>query len=89
MLLPPPRTEPMIFRSRRSVAYRQSFTGKDPTINIKYSVPERVARIQRFLTWHQIRFVSGTWWIVLIPNKDEVGVWPLSRRTTRDKVIVA
>jgi hypothetical protein len=55
---------------------RNPFTSKDPTINIKYSVPEWVARIQRLLTWHRVGLVSGTMWVVRIPDKGNVDVSP-------------
>jgi len=55
---------------------RNPFTGKDPTINIKYSFPEWVARIQRLLAWHRIGLASGTMWVVCIPDTGEVELWP-------------
>jgi hypothetical protein len=55
---------------------RNPFTRKAPIIDIKYTVPEWVARIQRLLTWHQVRLVSGTLWIVRIPDKGNVDLWP-------------
>jgi hypothetical protein len=55
---------------------RNPFTDKEPTIQIKYTVPEWVARIQRLLTWHQVRLISGDLWVVCIPAKGEVQVWP-------------
>jgi hypothetical protein len=32
---------------------RNPFTSKDATINIKYTAPQWVARIQRLLGWHK------------------------------------
>jgi hypothetical protein len=55
---------------------RNPFTGKDLTINTKYSVEEWISRIQRLLTWHQVRLLSGTLWVVRIPDQGEVEVWP-------------
>jgi len=55
---------------------RNPFTAKDPTIQIKYTVEEWVSRIQRLLTWHQVRLISGDLWVVRIPEKGEVQVWP-------------
>jgi hypothetical protein len=48
---------------------RNPFTGKDATINTKYSVEEWIARIQRLLTWHQVRLVR-------ILDRGNVDVWP-------------
>ncbi len=55
---------------------RNPFTGKDPTINIKYSAPEWAARIQRLLAWHRVGLASGTTWVVCIPDKGKVELWP-------------
>jgi len=55
---------------------RNPFTSKDPTINIKYSAPDWVARIQRLLAWHRVRLASGTMWVVCIPDKGKVELWP-------------
>jgi len=55
---------------------RNPFTGKNPTINTKYSVEEWIARLQRLLTWHRVGLVGGTMWVVHIPEKGDVQVWP-------------
>ena len=55
---------------------RNPFTGKNPTINTKYSVEEWIARLQRLLSWHRVGVVSGTMWVVHIPEKGDVQVWP-------------
>jgi hypothetical protein len=55
---------------------RNPFTGKAPTINTKYSVEEWIARLQRLLSWHRVGLVSGTMWVVRIPDQGDVEVWP-------------
>ena len=55
---------------------RNPFTGKDPTIDTKYAAEEWIARIQRLLAWHRVQLLSGSLWIVSIPEKGDVTVSP-------------
>lgn len=48
----------------------------DPTINIKYTVQQWVARFQRLLSWHGATLLNGDRWIVNIPCEGSVHVYP-------------
>jgi hypothetical protein len=57
---------------------RNPFTEKDSVIQIGYSVPEWVARIQKLLGWHVMHLAGGDKWIVNIPAEGNVNAWPAS-----------
>lgn len=44
----------------------------DPTINIKYTVQEWVARLQKLLAWHRTHLLNGEIWVVHIPGEGNV-----------------
>jgi hypothetical protein len=46
---------------------RNPFTSKSLTVNIGYTVPQWVSRIQTLLRWHVMHLVDGKKWIVEVP----------------------
>lgn len=64
--------------SSETLHTRNPYREGDPTINIKYTVPEWVARFQRLLSWHCATLLNGDRWIVNIPCEGSVQVFPAS-----------
>jgi hypothetical protein len=48
----------------------------DPTIQVKYTVPEWISRIQCLLSWHQVTLLEGGAWVVNIPAVGPVHTYP-------------
>jgi hypothetical protein len=62
--------------SSEALHTRNPYRDLDPTINIKYTVQEWVARLQRLLSWHCATLLNGDRWIVNIPCEGPVHVYP-------------
>jgi len=54
---------------------RNPYTAKDPMVQIPYTVPECISRIQRLLAWHRVQLIGGALWIVMIPDHGDVQAW--------------
>lgn len=52
------------------------YATKGQAIDLQYSVPEWVARIQRLLSWHRVQLLDGSLWIINIPNQGDIQAWP-------------
>jgi hypothetical protein len=55
---------------------RNPYREGDKTINMKLSVQEWIARIQRLLTWHRTHLLNGEIWVVQIPGEGNVRAYP-------------
>ncbi|MGC3983117.1 MAG: hypothetical protein QM808_17830 [Steroidobacteraceae bacterium] len=44
--------------------------------SFQYSTSQWAGRIQRLLGWHRVQLISGSLWIVNIPNQGDVQTWP-------------
>jgi hypothetical protein len=55
---------------------RNPFTIKPLTVNIGYSVPQWVSRIQTLLGLHVMHLVDGKKWIVEVPGEGQIHVLP-------------
>jgi hypothetical protein len=55
---------------------RNPFTIKPLTVNIGYSVPQWVSRIQTLLGLHVMHLVDGKKWIVEVPGEGQIHVFP-------------
>lgn len=58
------------------------YAARDLAIQIEYTVPDWVARIQRLLTWHRVQLIEGSVWIVKIPDQGEVQTWAAAPNMT-------
>ena len=61
--------------SSEALHTRNPYKEGDPTINIKYTVQEWIARFQRLLSWHYATLLNGDVWVVNI-CEDAVHVYP-------------
>jgi|SRR5579871_99144 len=50
----------------------------DPTINIKYTVQEWVARLQKLLGWHRTHLLDGDVWVGKFRERERSELWGLS-----------
>ena len=55
---------------------RNPYSQEDPVIQAKYSGNQWVSRIQRLLSWHSVRLLSGEVLIANIPPNGAVHVYP-------------
>jgi hypothetical protein len=55
---------------------RNPFTNKSLAVNIGYSVPQWVSRIQTLLGLHIMHLVDGKKWIVEVPGEGQIHVLP-------------
>jgi hypothetical protein len=62
--------------SSEALHTRNPYKEGDPTINIKYTVQEWIARFQRLLSWHYATLLNGDVWVVNIPCEGDVHVYP-------------
>ncbi len=67
-------------RSSEGLHTRNPYNAGDPTIKIKYSVPEWVTRFQKLLSWHNTELLNGDRWVVNIPCEGPVGAWVASEK---------
>jgi len=64
--------------SSEALHTRNPYREGAPTINIKYTVHEWVARFQRLFSWHCTTLLNGDRWIVNIPCEGNVHVYPVT-----------
>jgi hypothetical protein len=62
--------------SSEALHTRNPYKEGNPTINIKYTVQEWIARFQRLLSWHYATLLNGDVWVVNIPGEGGVHVYP-------------
>lgn len=62
--------------SSEALHTRNPYREGDPTINIKYTVAEWVARFQRLLSWHCATLLNEDRWFVNVPQEGNVHVYP-------------
>ncbi len=60
------------------------YSQEDPVIQAKYSGNQWVSRIQRLLSWHSVRLLSGEVLVVQIPPTGTVHVYPTTVGVTLD-----
>jgi hypothetical protein len=62
-------------KSAEILHVQNPFKAQGPKLNIKYSVKERVARIQTLLALHIVHLVDEKKWIVEIPDSGPIQQW--------------
>ena len=57
---------------------RNPFSTKDPVTNIRYSVDQWVAKIERLVTWHYVQLLDGSRWTANVPIDGDVRLFPMA-----------